>query len=124
MLLTAPRCRHISLPSDARTPTPAASVNVITVRTPPTSATMDDAYRLVTQLFRRPDGLACHLVERHHPGTTTTGRDDHLVAVDKRRLTDQPLGTAATEVLEDVPLPDNAAVPTRRQARSPLSVST
>ena len=34
--------RHISLPSDARTPTPASPVNVITVRTPCTSATIGD----------------------------------------------------------------------------------
>src|ERR671914_187584 len=36
--------RHISLPSDARTPTPASAVNVMIVRTPPTLATIGDAY--------------------------------------------------------------------------------
>src|SRR3989442_4363142 len=38
------RYRHISFPSDARTPTPACAVILITVRTPCTSATTGDAY--------------------------------------------------------------------------------
>ena len=36
--------RNISLPSDARTPTPADAVNVMYVRTPCTSAAMTDEY--------------------------------------------------------------------------------
>ena len=41
--LAAALFRHISLPSEARTPTPASAVKVMIVRTPPTSATIGEA---------------------------------------------------------------------------------
>src|SRR6185503_3536664 len=53
--------------------------------------------------------LAGHLVERHHAGARTPRRDDHVAAVDQRRLADQPRNLTPAEIREDVALPDRRA---------------
>ena len=72
--------------------------------------TADAVAGLVAQSLGRPDGLAGHLVERDHAGSRPARRDDDAIAIDERRLADQPVDVAALEIPQDVPLPDDRRI--------------
>src|SRR5262249_5034416 len=62
------------------------------------------------QVFRPPDFLAGHLVERDHASAPAARRDDHAVAVNERRLADQPAGVVAAVLFQNILAPDRRAV--------------
>ena len=64
----------------------------------------------IAQIARGPDGLAGEFVERGDARLAAARRDDEVVAIDQRRLADEPLRIGAAEVLEDVPRPDDRTV--------------
>ena len=64
----------------------------------------------VAQFLADPHRCARHLVERHHPGVAPPRAHDDAIAVDERRLADQPVDIAAVEFTQDVAPPDDLAV--------------
>jgi hypothetical protein len=122
--LDAELFRHISFPSDARTPTPASAVKAMMVRTPPTSATIGEEYpapslsSLLTHTVL-PDILSSATTPAPRPpGVTITWSP----SMSGDSLSNQ-FGFSAFELLEDVALPDDIPSAARRHARSPVSLS-
>src|SRR5262245_18687341 len=66
--------------------------------------------RPVTQVFRPPDLLAGHLIERDYTRAPAARRDDQTVAVNQRGFADQPLGVASSELFQNILAPDRRAV--------------
>ena len=90
---------------------PAFPVSVMIVRTPCTSATTDEAYPASSLSSLLTHTVAPVILSSAAiPALRPPGRHDDAIAVDERRLADQPVDIAAVEFTQDVAPPDDLAV--------------
>src|SRR5207244_4044835 len=64
----------------------------------------------IAELFAGPDGLPGHLVEGGDTGMIAAGGDDEVIAIDERRLAEEPVRIASLELLQDILPPDLCAI--------------